>query len=491
MNKMNSQGDAPLDLLYAELVRAAGSSDGSSILDICLHGRQKEINAVPLRYRLIALGFVKKLSPEEVNERLLENDCPRLYARSFWEASVIYALRKGLSYAQWKDLLVQCEDLRAKIVPDSRISSGKSISLSDIRTYVEGNSSEKAGLNATIHMTKEIEKELAALASGNVGGQDSGQAEFLEFLRSNIESFSTVREKTRYYFCKYLLYELDRRIKICMDHAKQEAEKSLIEKTTAKSSKVTVYIPKDPALKVFYGLTPLRRKKYTLDVIREGLEKAALALHEIYKLYSDFYFDIPFLNWIHVLDMADADLTALPSDVSKALANAVRREAALMKKRKKKRGEKEDYPEDSSDAAQLKWLQDKLLRSDLEDPLSPLAERRGELFLRKVLRGTLDLDRTTLLSFLLYFGAVARSAIPAAHLINRERLNIILEESGFPILDPGQPFDRFVCDFLESRDLEAFLHEQAEEMALSGNDFYLYRTWMLSESGERQWSSLT
>lgn len=491
MNKKAPRGDAPLDLLYAELVRATGSDKESSILDICISGKQREIASVPLRYRLIALGFVKKLSPEEVNRRLLENGCPRLYARSYWEASVIYALRKGLSYAQWKDLLVQCDKQREKIVSNNKAFSRKSISLADIRTYVNDNSLQTADFNSTMQMTREIEKELAALASGNEGGQDSGQAGFLEYLRSNIESFSTVREKARYYFCKYLLYDLDRRIKICMDHAKQEAEKSLKEKKTSRSSEVKVYIPKDSALKVFYDLTPLRRKKYTLDVIREGLEKAALSLHDIYELYSRFYFDIPFLNWIHVLDISGADPAALPSDDSKDLANAVRREAALMKKRKKKEGEKEDYPEDSSDAAQLRWLQDKLLRSELEDPRSPLADRRGELFLRKVLRGTLDLDRTTLLSFLLYFGAVARSAIPAAHIINRERLNVILEESGFSVLDPDLPFDRFVCDFLESRDPEVFLIGQAEEMALSGKNFYLHQTWRLAQSEERQWSSLT
>ncbi|MBE5999951.1 MAG: hypothetical protein E7239_00885 [Sarcina sp.] len=100
MKIRNAQGDAPLDILFAELARASVSADYASILDLCLHGRQKEIAAIPLRYRLIALGFVKKLSPEEVNRRLLENGCSRLYARSYWEASVIFALKKGMSYAR-------------------------------------------------------------------------------------------------------------------------------------------------------------------------------------------------------------------------------------------------------------------------------------------------------------------------------------------------------------------------------------------------------
>ena len=123
-----------------ELIRTAGSDGGSSLVDICLHGTQREISAVPLRLRLIALGFVKGLSPEEVNRRLLENGCPRLYARSYWEASVIFALRKGLTYARWKEMLVQCGELREKIVSNNRAFSDGTISLSDIRLYVGNNS---------------------------------------------------------------------------------------------------------------------------------------------------------------------------------------------------------------------------------------------------------------------------------------------------------------------------------------------------------------
>ena len=478
MNKKAPQGDAPLDLLYAELVRATGSDKENSILDICISGKQKEIASVPLRYRLIALGFVKKLSPEEVNDRLLENGCPRLYARSYWEASVIYALRKGLSYAQWKDLLAQCEDLRAKIVPDTRISSSKSISLSDIRAYVEGNSSEKAGLNATMHVTKEIEKELAALASGNEGGQDSGQAEFLEFLRSNIESFSTVREKTRYYFCKYLLYDLDRRIKMCTDHADNEAKKG----------HESIYLSDDPILSqelvVFKVLTPFRRVKHQKSKIVTNLEKAALSLREIFGLYSSFYFDTPFYDWLQILADNGIDPLTLSPEDSKTLARAARRDKARRNTEK---------PTDRSDPIILSWLKKEIEYPENnwnKEKTSYQSGRGGEHFLRKVLRGTLDLDRTTLLSFLLYFGSEARSVIPAPYLISQERLNAILEESGFPALDPGQPFDRFVCEFLESEDPEAFLFDQVAEMALSGKNFYLHHAWHHAKSGEHQWLGL-
>ena len=183
MPKKKNAGVPSLDLLYEKLLQADADSRGGSVLEICLHGNQQAIAAVPLRYRLIALGFVRSLSPEEVNRRLLDNGCAQLYARSFWEASVIYALRSGLSYGEWKNLLIQCMDLRESVMSKSAAFSSASISLSDIRRYVEDNSLRQADMAVTRHLTKELEQKLA--------GTDSGLQAFREFLISNIASFST------------------------------------------------------------------------------------------------------------------------------------------------------------------------------------------------------------------------------------------------------------------------------------------------------------
>lgn len=83
MPKKKNAGIPSLDLLYETLLQADADSRGGSVLEICLHGNQQAIAAVPLRYRLIALGFVRSLSPEEVNRRLLDNGCAQLYARVF------------------------------------------------------------------------------------------------------------------------------------------------------------------------------------------------------------------------------------------------------------------------------------------------------------------------------------------------------------------------------------------------------------------------
>ena len=206
----------------------------------------------------------------------------------------------------------------------------------------------------------------------------------------------------------------------------------------------------------------------------------------IYTLYSRFYFEYPFHDWIRILMESGTDPLTLDPNARKALADAARRDRGQRKEEKS--GER-------SDAALLEWLQREIqaLEDDelSKEKISYQSGREGENFLRKVLRGTLDLDRTTLLSFLLYFGNTYVSEIPAAHRISRERLNVILEESGFPALNPSLPFDRFVCRFLESPDPQAFLIEEAEQMALSGRNFYLHRAWRLAESAENQWHKMT
>ena len=61
------------DILIGELIDSVGER---SPLDLCLSGDRKAIAAIPLRYRLIALGFVQHLSLEDVNSRLERTAVP-------------------------------------------------------------------------------------------------------------------------------------------------------------------------------------------------------------------------------------------------------------------------------------------------------------------------------------------------------------------------------------------------------------------------------
>ena len=74
----------------------------------------------------------------------------------------------------------------------------------EIRAYIDDNSVQKDKIAKTQHRTQILAQQLSEIGADR-------QA-FRLFVLSNVSSFSTVREKTRYYFCKYLLYYLNSRM---------------------------------------------------------------------------------------------------------------------------------------------------------------------------------------------------------------------------------------------------------------------------------------
>ena len=55
----------------------------SRLLDECMDLSEEAIRRVPMRCRIIALGFVKGFTLEELNEKLVQQGCPKLYIRNF------------------------------------------------------------------------------------------------------------------------------------------------------------------------------------------------------------------------------------------------------------------------------------------------------------------------------------------------------------------------------------------------------------------------
>ena len=106
--------------------------------------------------------------------------------------------------------------------------------------------------------------------------------------------------------------------------------------------------------------------------------------------------------------------------------------------------------------------------------------RSGENAIRKYIKGELDLDRTTLIAFLLFFGN--DSDLSAENAICEERLSAVLRSCGFPPLRPEDDFDSFVLGYLEADDPTEFLMEEVTNRALEEENFYLYRVYNLSSS---------
>ena len=458
MAKKNNRGQETLmDLLIGELVNAG---DESSMIEICLSGNVKAISSIPLRYRLITLGLCKGFSVDELNQKLTENGCPTLYARNLREAVVIYCLSKHLSVEKWKELEAECASLVSEIKDRKDSLSASSLTMKDLYRYVFTDSTGTQETPVTQHETRRVEKELLSLS-------DDPEV-FRAFITSNINSFSVVREKVRYYFCKYLYYYLEEQV---------EHYVKLLEKNKTEDSSLSF-------LDVFRVRSKLERKRYTPEEAREEIRNANLSPGGIYDAFHEFYFEYTSLDWLQIQLEYYGDLTTLDEGEKAELAAAIRKHERSMKR--------------LSDDAIIEWQIEKMAREEEEadrfyslDNKAALYQkgRSGEKFIRKILRGEIDLDRTTFLAFLVFFGKDA--SLPDGQKIDEKRLSAIIEQCGFPPLSRENPADAFFIDFLDAKDPLMFLTEEAEMLAFSEENFYLYKTYLASMSYDRKWDEIT
>ena len=157
---------------------------------------EKKRKAVPARLEILAEGLAARWSLEQINQKLEENECEKLYARSFYEACLIYAFEHRMDYEEWKELFAEGRKLFEKSKGDEKsFFRGGKITLKELKEYMEAESvSEEL---ETMFLTRSLEEKII---------KSDSEEEFLSFVQENIEKFSSVRERARYYFCKYLYF---------------------------------------------------------------------------------------------------------------------------------------------------------------------------------------------------------------------------------------------------------------------------------------------
>lgn len=451
-------GSSVLDIMVSELQQNA---DPEMMLRESRTLDPGRVSKIPLRYRIIALGFAKRYSLAELNSKLLSMGCAQLYARSLWEASLIYAFQNGMSYTEWKKLHDICESfIQSKAVEDLFFRN-RSIRMQDLVEYLNANSDESRLSLNTGQLTRKMQDRLLDAATGNVS--------FERFLEENIRSFSLVREKTRYYFCKYLYFDLLSKIDSFLsfhDSGSESDEQYAI-------------------LTMFKGIQTLKRKKMTPEEIRSFLMQTDISCGGIFDAFNYHYFEYISLDWLDVLIEYCGSLEALPEKQKRRLAEALRKSDPRM----------------YGNLSDTEILRIKQTEAEAREEEMDLAfsldgsdrgyqrNRSGENAIRKYIKGELDLDRTTLICFLLFFSEDAK--LPPGEAINETRLNAVLRSCGFPALRPEDEFDSFVLGYLDSDDPVEFLMEEVTNRALEKENFYLYRVYHLSTSYHRDFDSLT
>lgn len=428
---------------------------GTEQLDQCMCFNYNLSRKVPLRYKIISIGFVRKYTLEKLNDKLRDYGLARLYARNLWEASLLFAFKNSLSYDEWKNIAEIVQKIKERSDPMVDVLGQRNISLNTIRKYIGANSNIDSNAEIlTMHKTRHMESVLCDI---------NASKDLIVYLQSNIREFSVAREKTRYYFCKYLWFYLECKIGSYLKIA----------------SKGINYRLEDimDELSVFQGSSKVKRSAMSPDQVQKFLEDAPISCGVIYAEFNEFFFGYVSLDWMQVLIEQAGDLKKLPRKNLEKLAAAARQYDKKFAK--------------MDDLAIIRTLDEELERyeAELDREASLTSENRGyqknrvgENTVRKYLKGTLDLDRTTFICFLLFFASDLTK--PARLLLDQVRLDSILKECGFRTLDPYNDFDYFIINYLTSKDPVDYLMMEVTRYALTRENFYLYKLYQGSRSDD-------
>lgn len=491
----------------------------------------RESENIPKRIEILKTAFEEGWNLEKVNSELERNFCEKLYARNRYEAGMIYAFEKGLSYEEWKSLYStyreaknqkriektqnskEClyewqekaisEDNNPKTTQyGNGIWSGREINLKQIKEYIEKNS-QKETMQTGI-LTAQMESELRKV--GTVGGFTN----FQEFMIQYEEKFSAVREKTRYYFCKYLYFYIEERCQRYYvkceekERAVQEGkEKQVLEYCRRQEKNALLELDMLKNLSVLKEEADRLKSKLNISERKEYLEGAGLSYRVIFDRFNYFYFDFITLESVEYLlecHWRIFEQTKENEDpAEKNLIEKTKREQEKLKvahvlgyckenptpKQKEKAFLKLEKLKEHFELREEKL--DKIYSLDLDNPGSQ-AGRSGENYFRGFITGKRDIDRDTLIAFLLFVDGT--TFLEAGNKITLPRLNRILMNCGFAQLEPNErEFDKFIRGYLTEKNREEkmnLLCEAAQEAVERGEDFCLYKIYLQGKSKQEE-----
>ena len=425
---------------------------------------------LPKRLEILAEGFAKKWNTEQVNARLLECDCETLYVRSYFEASLIYAFDHGIDYAEWKELFAKCQKIYDESNQQNEIFSGGKITLKQLEEYVEKGSDTKL---QTEYLTRWMETELK---------EKDDEAGFQKFMTDNASNFSASREKARYYFCKYLYYYIREKCEAyyrsceISEKLRRQYGSTLMAEERGMQEKF--------ALEDLTFLKPLTKLKKEADKVKAGmtveekreyLENASLTPGGIFDEFNYFYFGYVSADWIEVLFELYGELEEWPYQDKIKIARSlglcnVKSDKAAEQRAMKELERMAQEQREKEEAMDLSHARDESAKKKIYQ-----RGRSGEDFFREFILGKRDINRSTLISFLLFVNE--RIILEPENKITLPRLNRILVNCGFPQMRPKHSFDQFVMRFLKSADPMEIVEEEVEKQVVKGNDFYLYKVY--------------
>jgi len=363
--------------------------------------------------------------------------------------------------------------------------------LKQIYEYIMYNSKESF---QTGTVTEELEEKLWKEQENTLPDKTSigfldKKKNFIAFMNENQKQFSEVREKARYYFCKYLYFYIEERCENYYDKCRTEETE---EKIYGESLFLEYCIQAEKnalnQLTMLKLLTPLKNEakkakvSLSLEQRKEYLRNAALSFRGIFNEFNYFYFGFVSLGWVEMLfefygplkDWSEEEKIRIACSLGyckKNPSDEEKEKAFLQLERLSKKQENTEKQLDEKYAIGME-------RAGYQ------SGRSGETYFRDFITGRRDINRDTLLAFLVF--VQAETKLDLKDKLTIARINRILYNCGFAQLRPDREFDEFIRKYLTGEAKEEVLYEAAERAALKSEDFYLYKLYQQAKSCQKE-----
>lgn len=424
---------------------------------------------LPKRLDILAKAFAYQWNAEQVDQALTDADCERLYARSSFEASLIFAFDHGISYQKWKELYGQSRQILEGNSQKEGIFKGGKITLQQLKQYVFESSDHY------LH-TQMVTRLLAEELKNQHNEQD-----FFDFMADNSMQFSEVREAARYYFCKYIYFYIREKSE---NYYKACSVSEEMRRGYGGASAEERGMQEKFALEELTFLKPLTKLRKEADKVKAGmsveekkeyLENAALTPGGIFDEFNYYYFGYVSTDWIEVLfelyddfeEWSDQDKRRIARGLGlytgaaseEEIKSAVEKLGELaMEERAREEAADEDY---SSSGEKVRKTYQR--------------GRVGEDYFRDFILGRKDINRETLIFFILFVNA--RIKLDEDNTVTIPRLNRILLNCGMAQLRPDRDFDQFVLRYIKANNPTMVVEEEVEKLVTNGRDFYLFQVY--------------
>ena len=412
----------------------------------------KDIKTGDLKGRIavIAEALIQGATLDEVNQLLTERDFETLYARSFDESIMIYAFCNRLTFEEWKQLDQKCRAYYEKNLSGSmnNLLNG-TLKRGKLKKYLESESAD--GSYVTGMVTGFMSKELESCKT---------EEELMHYLSGHLKNFTDTREKARYYFCKYL-----------NEYIEDKCSKYLKACRSGSKRSELLALEDISFLKPLTGLkreAALDRSRMTYEDKEAFLNETTVVPGGIFDEFS-YYYGYINVDWIELIferfGSPDEWNEDLRSDIIAVLGYSEDEAGQMLQDLETEIIEREELLD-----------QEYSREGGTERKKLYQRYRAGENYFRAFLNGSRDINRETLIAFILFVSK--KMELKGAMRVDAARLNIILDNCGFRQLKPKyNEFDRFIIEFINSRTPFIVMEDRVDKQICQGKNFDFYKVY--------------